>query len=445
MNSNDSHQVSSKDLHIEQLGKSAIDSPCPTRLDNPSLCELRYVDDQEGLLFNPTVSAKTTASNNPLVQLSGPRAKIYFNAPDVRAAIVTCGGLCPGINDVIRGIVMTLFYQYGVTQVSGIRYGYQGFLSKYGHAAMKLTPDSVSRIHTVGGSVLATSRGFEDLSGVVRYLREHRINQLYVIGGDGTMRGAMDIADEAAKAKHELSVVGVPKTVDNDIEYIDESFGFVTAFSEAARSISSAHAEAKCAPNGIGLVKLMGRHSGFIACHAALAMNDVNYVLIPEVPFQLAGKKGFLNLLLHRMKQKGHAVIVVAEGAGQEYLNIDETQTDASGNVRLKDIGLFLKEKIARFFVEHDEHVNVKYIDPSYMIRSVPAAPIDSVYCLRLATDAVHAAMAGKTKVVVAKRANQYVYLPMALLSKGRKRVDPEGALWFSVLDATGQPSRFTD
>jgi 6-phosphofructokinase 1 len=246
-----------------------------------------------------------------------------------------------------------------------------------------------------------------------------------------------------AERGRRIAVVGVPKTIDNDIPYIERSFGFQTAFTKATEAIRAAHVEATAFPNGIGLVQLMGRHSGFIACYAALANNDADYVLIPEVPFALDGAGGFLAHLRHRVLHKGHAMVVVAEGAGQEYLADEAGGRDASGNVLLHDFGQYLRRRIAAHFGAAGVEANLKYIDPSYIIRSVPANPYDSVYCIRLAHAAVHAAMAGRTEMVVGRWRGRFVHVPIALAISARNQVDPDGDLWQSVLEATGQPPRF--
>ncbi|MDA9101092.1 ATP-dependent 6-phosphofructokinase [Omnitrophica bacterium] len=441
-------KVSPQDLKIKKFGKPTFTSPYRARYRDLPGSKFHFVSDAEKALFDVCLPSKPSGGlrteNLPLLELAGPRSNIYFNPKECKAAIVACGGLCPGINDVIRSIVMTLHYGYGIKKVVGIPYGYQGFIGRYGHKPHLLTPERVSDIHKVGGSILATSRGNQSSAEIVRYLVGNKINLLFTIGGDGTLRGALAIAKEINKQKRKISVVGIPKTIDNDILYMDQSFGFETAFSEAVRSITSAHTEAHGAPNGIGLVKMMGRHSGFIACHSALAMNDVNFVFIPEVPFELTGKNGFFQALRKRLQKRKHAVIAVAEGAGQNLIEAHDLGTDASGNPRLKDIGIFMKEKILEYFKSIQMPVNLKYIDPSYMIRSVPASPQDSLYCLRLGQHAAHAAMSGKTCVVIGRRNNAYVHLPMELISKGRKQVDPSGELWYSVLSATGQPSDFS-
>jgi 6-phosphofructokinase 1 len=361
----------------------------------------------------------------------------------MRVGIVTCGGLCPGINDVIRGLVMELSFHYGVQRIEGFKNGYRGFIPRYGHDVISLTPELVSGIDEDGGTILGTSRGGQDPGEIVDCLERMNISALFVIGGDGTLRGAMQIAAAAEARSARIAVVGIPKTIDNDIPYIDQSFGFQTAFSEATKSIRSAHVEAKASPNGVGLVKLMGRHSGFIACYASLAEPDANYVLIPEVPFALDGPAGFLAHLLERVRSRGHAVIVAAEGAGQDLVRDAAAGVDASGNKKLADIGTYLRGRITDHFAAAGVELNLKYIDPSYAIRSVEANPYDSVYCLRLAQNAVHAAMAGRTGIVIGRWRGRFVHIPMALAVSHRNQVEPSGDLWLSVLEATGQPRTF--
>jgi 6-phosphofructokinase 1 len=274
---------------------------------------------------------------------------------------------------------------------------------------------------------------------MVDRLIELGIDLLFVIGGDGSMRGAAKISDAVLRRGESIGVIGIPKTIDNDIPFIGQSFGFVTSFTEAAKSINAAMVEAHSAVGGVGLVKLMGRHAGFIASYAALANHVADFVLIPEVPFRLEGAGGFLACLEQRVKDRGSAVVVVAEGAGQDILESMGT-TDASGNVRLADIGLFLRDATVRHFAAAGVPLTLKYIDPSYMIRSVPACPHDAVYCVRLAQAAAHAGMAGRTAMVVGRRHNRFIHVPIALLTSERNQVDPHGDLWLSVLESTAQP-----
>src|SRR6185436_76456 len=345
------------------------------------------------------------------------------------------------LNNVIRGLVMELTRHYGVNRIVGFRNGYQGFIARYGHPVMELTPDVVEDINEDGGTILGSSRGSQDPEEIVDCLEQLGINILVVIGGDGSLHGAQGIADVVAARGLRIAIVGVPKTIDNDIPFIDHSFGFRTAFSQATESVRAAHIEARSAPGGVGLVKLMGRHSGFIACYAALAKNDADYVLIPEVPFALDGEEGLLAHLRRMVARRGHAVIVVAEGAGQEH--IAGHGTDASGNARFGDIQRHLQQRITEDFAAHDTELNLKLLDPSYVIRSVPANPYDSVYCVRLAHAAVHAAMAGRTEVVVGRWHGRFVHIPIHIAISSRNTVDPDGDLWLSVLESTGQPPRW--
>ncbi len=430
-----------EDLKVKSLGPCRVDSPLMGLLEKRQH-SVNYAEENDRILIDTTFSS-LNALNLPLDQCpglepAGARKKIYFDPSKTRAGIVTCGGLCPGLNDVIRALVLELTRLYGVKNVYGFCNGYQGFVSKFGRPVIQLTPDVVDTINEHGGTILGSSRGKQDPVEVVDCLERMGINVLFVIGGDGSMRGAMSIVKEVETRGAKIAVVGIPKTIDNDIQFIDQSFGFQTAFSEAAKAIRAAHVEAQGAPNGVGLVKLMGRHSGFIACYASLAMSDANFVLIPEVPFQLAGEQGLLHALQKRLERRNHAVIVVAEGAGQELMPQNDL-TDASGNKRLGDIGVFLRDQITRYFQERQIELNLKYIDPSYVIRSVPANPYDSVLCMRLAHNAVHAAMCGRTEMVISRLHMRFVHVPMPLAIRQRNTVDPHGDLWMTVLEATGQ------
>ena len=424
------------DLAIQTLGESTIPSPVGVSY---------YIPETKRLLFNTYLNEYDLVKSpdgTPLsFEVAGPREKIFFDPSKTKAAIVTCGGLCPGINDVIRSLVMELHYRYGVYNVTGIRYGFQGFIPKFGHPVVQLTPDAVKDINNLGGSILSSSRGRQDVDDIVNALKRMNVDLLFCIGGDGTMRGAEGITEEVTRRGLNIGIIGIPKTIDNDLSLIQKSFGFDTAVSESVKAIQCAHVEANGAPNGIGLVKIMGREAGHIAAGAALAQNDVNFVLIPEVPFDLEGDKGLLKALEKRLKASSHCVILVAEGAGQEHLiqRGKKKETDASGNIRLLDIGAFLKKTIENHFNPLGIEINLKYIDPSYMIRSVPANACDSRYCGALGQYAVHAGMAGKTGMIVGLVKDEYVHIPLKMISSGTT-LDPNGNIWMRVLEATGQP-----
>ncbi len=423
------------DFTIQDLGARTLPSPL-----NVSY----FTCDDKRILFNIYLQSQEeckTPDGRPLcIEVAGPREKIFFDPAKTKAAIITCGGLCPGINDVIRAIVMELYYRYGVKNIIGIKYGFKGLIPRYGYDVKELTPDFVKDIHTIGGSILASSRGREDIGEIVEALRRMNVDLFFCIGGDGTMRATEYISEEIARRRLNIAVIGIPKTIDNDLNLIQRSFGFDTAISESVKALQCAHVEATGAPNGIGLVKIMGRLSGHIAACAALAQSDVNFVLIPEVPFDLEGEKGLLAALKQRIKDRGHCLILVAEGAGQDLMNQpgELKETDPSGNPKLLDIGLFLKEKINEYFKMEGMEINLKYIDPSYIIRSVRANSNDSMYCSALGQYAVHAALAGKTAMLVALVRDEYVHLPLKVIGSGM-RVDPEGHVWMRVLEGTGQ------
>ncbi|MDR1931990.1 MAG: ATP-dependent 6-phosphofructokinase [Spirochaetales bacterium] len=431
------------DFTIPVLGEPKITSPIRLSTIQGDLIA-NYVSDDEAIQYVVSANPENlnfSLSRTDLLQMAGPRQKIYFNPGHVHAAILTCGGLCPGLNDVIRSIVRCLVYNYNVHRISGIKYGFRGLLPEYNLPAVDLDTDAVTDIHKLGGTVLGSSRGGgERVEDIVDSIERMNLNMLFIIGGDGTQKGALDIATEIERRGLKVAVVGIPKTIDNDLAFIQKSFGFETAVTQAVPAVFAAHTEATSAVNGIGLVKLMGRESGFIAASTALAVHDANFVLIPEVPFDLTGPNGFYTHLRKRLQKRNHAVIIVAEGAGQEHL-VQRNDTDASGNRKLSDIGQFLRDDIVHYFKEqfHME-VNLKYIDPSYIIRSAPATPTDSVYCTRLGGNAVHAAMAGKTKVLIGQVNNTFVHIPMKVAVSFRNKVDPESPMWRDVLEATNQP-----
>lgn len=424
-------QLTHADLAIATLGECRFPSP---------MREQRFMPPTERRLYHSdlaTIRSYLEAGQEPpSFEVAGPREKIFFDPPGLRCGIVTCGGLCPGLNDVIRAIVISLYHHYGVRTVLGFPYGYEGVVAKHGHKPIELTLDLVNQIHQTGGTVLGSSRGAQDVGEIVNTLERLQISILFTIGGDGTLRGAHEIAEEIRRRGRTISVIGIPKTIDNDISFVQSSFGFETAVAEARRANYAAHSEATGARNGVGLVKLMGRESGFIAAHAALSDTQVNFCLVPEVKFTL---EGFLKALQERLERRAHAVIVVGEGAGQDLMQASLGR-DASGNVRLGDIGVFLRDRIKEHFQRIAMELNLKYIDPSYSIRSQPANARDAALCWLLGQSAAHAGMSGRTDMVMGTWEDTPTHVPIRLAISARKKIDPDGWFWNAVLAATGQP-----
>ncbi|MBN2804489.1 MAG: ATP-dependent 6-phosphofructokinase [Deltaproteobacteria bacterium] len=423
------------DFSIKTLGENSVNSPVEG---------ITFTTDSERAIFGDDLKKIESLINQkravPSFEKAGPREKIFHDPSWSRAAIVTCGGLCPGLNDVIKNLVETLYFAYGVKHIFGIKYGYRGLIPDYKHEPVLLTPDYVDGIHEYGGTVLGSSRGKQDVGRMCDTLQRLNVNMLFTVGGDGTLRGSGEIAKELLRRGQKISCVGVPKTIDNDLSFIGKSFGFETAVYSTADTITSAHNEAKGALNGIGLIKLMGRDSGFIAASAALANSLVNFCLVPEEPFELYGKNGLLKGLERRFDSgKDHAVIVVAEGAGQELFKDIPQQKDASGNILKNDIGVMLKDIISDHFNKKNIPSTVKYFDPSYSIRSVPAFGTDAIFCYGLAENAVHAAMAGKTDMVIGFNGTNFVHVPIALATMERQKIDVNGFFWKQVLSCTRQ------
>ncbi|MGE4264762.1 MAG: ATP-dependent 6-phosphofructokinase [Desulfovibrio sp.] len=420
------------DATIQTLGVAKIPSP---------LNYCRFIGQEETLSLQLTEEEAdlSVSAGEPFVfEKAGPRGKMYFDSSKVKCAIVTCGGLCPGINDVIRAIVMDAYHHYHVASVIGVRYGLQGFIPKYGHDIVELTPKNVSNYHVFGGTELGSSRGPQAPDEIVDALERMNVGVLFMIGGDGTMKAAANIVKEIRTRNSRISVIGIPKTIDNDINFVGKSFGFDTAVEKATEAIACAHVEAVGAYNGIGIVKLMGRESGFIAAQATLALKEVNFVLVPESPFSLEGPGGLLEQLENRLRSRHHAVLVVAEGAGQ-HLCEASGRTDASGNPVLCDICTILIARIKEHFKSRNMEATIKFIDPSYIIRSVPANANDRVYCGFLGQNAVHAAMAGKTGMVVSRLQSRFVHVPLELVTMKRKKLNIEADYWRAVIESTGQ------
>ena len=424
--------IKPKIIHVDTLGEATYDSPLIGKISRFHKGEAVARHDQVNELL-PHEDLKEIE----FFEIAGPRKKIFFNPEETTIGIVTCGGLCPGLNDVIRSLTFCALESYGVKRVLGFKYGYEGLVAKYYHYPMELTTDNTDEIHEKGGTILKTSRGSQDTGEIVDTLVHYGVNILFTIGGDGTQRGARDVVEEVKKRGLPISVVGIPKTIDNDVNLLQRSFGFETAVEATWDVVTSAHSEAKAARNGVGLVRLMGRESGWIAASASLANGNVNFCLVPEVPFDLHGENGFLAHLERRLNHKEHAVVVVAEGAGQNLFK-QEKGTDKSGNKKLNDIGLLLKKEIQDHFKKKKMEVNVKYFDPSYSIRSRRADANDSMYCLQLGNSAVHAAMAGKTNMIVGLHHDRLVHLPIPLIG-GRKVINPDEWIWQTVLQATHQ------
>ena len=419
-------------MNISVLGAARYPSPLK-----------RWVTDSERVPATIVRTADARLADGLLFELAGARQNLFFDPPETRAGIVTCGGLCPGLNDVIRSLFFEMHHAYGVKEVLGFRWGYQGLDPEHGAEPLVLTPELVDGIHLQGGTILGTSRGPVDKARAVENLIRRRVNILFTIGGDGTQRGAREFFMEAQRRGHPLSLVGIPKTIDNDIPFVARSFGFLTAVQEAARVLQRAHTEARSVQNGIALVKLMGRHAGFLTAEATVASQDVNFTLIPEVPFRLEGEGGFLAALERRVVKRAHAVIAVAEGSGQQLLGNAGNERDASGNVRLSDIGLFLHEKIKEWFKTRKIPVVMRYFDPSYLVRSSPDNAEDSILCDQFARHAAHAAMSGRTGLVIGFLHDRFIHVPIELLATQQKRLDPDSPAWSAVLATTGQPHRF--
>ena len=428
-------------LVVTTLGERTV--PSPLGLSTARGDQLAdYTPDDTRIFYDVETRAGVSERPTALFEKAGPREKIFFDPASTRVGIVSCGGLCPGINNVLRSMVFELHHKYGVERILGFRYGYAGLDPATRIDPRPLLPADVRDVHSFGGSFLGLSRGMHDVKVMVDTLVAQKIDVLFTIGGDGTLRGAHALWQEVQSRGLKIGIVGIPKTIDNDIEYVDKTFGYETAVEVARQAVDAAHTEAIGALNGVGIVKLMGRDAGFIAAAATIASHEVNFCLIPEVRFDLDGPDGLLASLERRLAERHHAVIVVAEGCGANLAGVD-AERDASGNVRYAaggtDVGPRLRDAITKHLKARGLEFSVKYIDPSYMIRSVPANAHDSVFCDALARNAVHAGMAGKTDIVIGRMHRVFTHVPLPLVTSAKKRVNPDGSLWLAVTEATGQ------
>jgi 6-phosphofructokinase 1 len=429
--------LSFPDFRIARLGEARFPSP----LAVPEAGT--FVRDEELVFVDPRpeqVRGEHAAGAEPSTfELAGPRERLHFAPAPARAAVVTCGGLCPGLNDVVRSLVVELRSRYRAAEVLGARYGYSGLAREARLVPLDLA--AVEDIHLRGGSVLGTCRGTPPVPEIVDTLVREHVDLFFPVGGDGALRGALEISEEIARRGLDIAVVGLPKTIDNDIPWVRRSFGFQTAVRVASEAVRAAHIEATAVRRGLGLVRLMGRHTGFLAATATLAAGVVDFCLIPECSFDLDGEEGLLALVARKIAEQGHAVIVVAEGAGQEFFAGQDLGRDASGNRKLGDIGLWLRARLEAHFAG-TQAASMKYLDPSYLVRSAPADTGDAMHAARLAQNAVHAAMAGRTAMLVGYWHGLMTHVPLTALRDRSRRVDPRGELWWNVLESTGQPAR---
>ena len=449
----DTSRLSQKDFMPDRLAGTNYENPLLHIVDDQFKDQMKSDETHptggaKYIAFDPLMDINTRTLESKLaIQKAQVRSRLHFNPSNTNVGIVTCGGLCPGLNDVVRAITHACLSNYGVRRVYGFRYGFWG-LSKAGRSSVvELTRTVVSDLHVHGGTFLGTSRGPQDKNEMIDTLIELGINVLFCVGGDGTQRGAMMLANEARRRGLDIAVMGVPKTIDNDLSFSHRTFGFETAVEQACRAIRAAHAEATSVKYGIGIVKVMGRHSGFIAAQSTIASELVNICLIPENPISFETVK---MLIETRFQFSTHCVICVAEGFGQDWFQDTSSstsssgsgagKTDKSGNVKLIDIGQYIHKEITKWTRQHPKFSKtaaVKYIDPSYLVRGCPPNPSDASFCVHLANLAVHEAMYGTTNAIITFWYSNYVVVPTKLATSLRRVVNTRGLLWKLVREIT--------
>ena len=429
--------ITADDLAIARLGERTIDTPLRDLLGGREE-SVHYVTETDRVLLDDTLGVAKrrsagTPAELPAFNPGGPREKLYFEPSTVTAAIVTCGGLCPGLNNVVRALVLQLANAYGVKSILGFRNGYSGLTDT--SAPLALTPELVRDIHNRGGTILGTSRGGQEPAAMVDTLARHRVDMLFVIGGDGSLRGAQKIAAKPPPATAARRG-GHPEdhrqrhSVDRPELRLPDRVRPRRRVDPRRAHRGRVHRRRRGTGQADGPAQRLHRLLCDTRQPRSRLRPDPRSLLparqLPALPAQARRSAGARS----RGRRRGRRAGAVPRSA----------ETDASGNARLGDIGALLRERVTAHFAQHGTPLSLRYVDPGYAIRSVPANAFDAVYCARLAQAAVHAGMAGFTSMVVARWHGRFIHLPIALATATRNQVDPHGDLWMSVLEATGQP-----
>ena len=438
---------------VELLGPLTVPNPA----SEESVGLYRTPEARKTVTADMDVIAQFQARAQPVPAFleAGPRRMLFHEPQSVRAVVVTSGGLAPGLNCVVHGIVTRHWNTYGVNAArrGGIFGIYDGFVGLYNKPLDKtpasLRPEITEPWLDRGGSMLGARRFHEQELGeladqITANLALNDINILYVIGGDGSLKVAHEIA-QRAKARN-ISVVGIPKTMDNDVLWVWQSFGFNTAVQKAAEVVNTMHAEAE-STRRVGLIELFGAESGFVAANATLASGHVDLVLVPEIFLALCPQQcealldRFIEYLSQtvRSKERAHAIVVLAEGVGELFKQrqVKLGGQPVSGKNFAGELRDFLqgglKDPLGRV-------VDVFVNQPRHNIRAVPANAYDQIYCARLGALAVDNALAGYTDVMVSQWLTEYVLVPLELVALGKKSIPPGGMFWKQVVSSTGQP-----
>jgi 6-phosphofructokinase 1 len=443
---------------------------------------------------------------------AGPRNMLRFPGHHkklLKVGVLVSGGIAPGINAVISGIVQrhVLYHTPQITdlrvpgktprsytlQVFGFRNGFAGLLA--GDDVTVLydsdSPDEKLRAHlrriaNRGGSEIGTSRYDDllstadpdkrekDLDQVAENLANRHFDILYVIGGDGSMRAAHATWKRSRDNGKSLSVIGVPKTMDNDILWVWQSFGFLSAVEKAREALQQLHTEATSNPR-LCVVQLFGSDSGFVVSHAALASGVCDAALIPEVPFTMKKLADYITERLSKRFRPGaggqspYGMIVMAETAvpqdAEDYLSDPEVDLDENEKAAiqafvskgcrvhgqtpdelrtggLKVVSRVLQKRIREMKVDDAYWADFRVFtnEPRHLLRAIPPSASDVAFGQRLGVLAVDNAMAGYTDFMISQWMTEYVLVPLDLVVLGRKRVPPNGIFWKSVVASTGQP-----
>lgn len=475
-------------------------------IENPLPIEVRGDDRDEGARivvdarrkYHDPLEGITPAAWNLTMPEAGPRRYVsYPQKNQLKVGILVSGGIAPGINAVISGIIARHHAYQAWSQKINKNYaleilGYSEALKGLLHAGRPAVPLDLKTVREAvnhGGSILPTARADELLDledpkqrdGALDKVTSRLINQqidiLYIIGGDGSMRAAHAISCRARRNPiNELSVIGIPKTMDNDILWVWQSFGFLSAVEFAKQAILQLHTEVMSNPR-LCVIQLFGSDSGFVVSHAALASGVCDAVLIPEVNFTLKQLSGYIR---YRLQDRPHSdkpyggIVALAETAipldWREYVSATAEVADGSEKViltpeelraietfeshgrrvhgqtpdALRSGGLRLVSQILqreiRKLGDRWSSYRVFTNEPRHLIRSIEPSVSDVIFAQRLGTLAVDNAMAGYHDFMISQWLTEYVLVPLKLVVLGRKRVPEHGIFWKSVRASTGQP-----
>lgn len=345
-----------------------------------------------------------------------------------RIGVLTGGGDCPGLNAVLRAVVKTAMGRYGY-EVTGFKDGYRGLVM---NDYVRFKPGDVSGILDKGGTILGTSNRdnpfkfaierddkveYKDMSDrVIDNIGMHKIDCMVLIGGDGTLTSARDFARKG------INVIGVPKTIDNDLSGTDITFGFMTAVDTATEAIDKLHSTAE-SHHRVMILEVMGRYAGWIALESGIA-GGADVILIPEIPYDIS--KVAQKVMERKNEGKHFSIVVVAEGAKDKNGNmvVSKVVEDSPDPIRLGGIG----NKIAGE-IEELTGIETRVTVLGHLQRGGRPIPYDRILSTRYGVAAVELINQGKFGMMVSLKGNEITAVSLEEAVGKLKTVPPDGEL----------------